>query len=726
MTHTTSPTTPRGDSVDVMFDVDGMTCASCALRIERVLKKQDGVEEAVVNFAGREAAVKVSPIADVEALKAAVGRIGYEMQPVAELEERETPFDRYQREVGYQLRNVLLASLFTVPVLILAMLVDESTTNKVVQGLLTAPVVFVFGWQFHRNAGKRARALDANMDTLVSIGTLAAFGYSIWATFADEAVFFETAALIISFILLGRYFEARAKGRATASISRLLELGAKQARVLNNGVETMVPIDVVRPGDLIVVNPGEKVPTDGVINAGRSSFDESLLTGESVPVERGPGEAVFGATINHEGRVIVEAASIGSETAVAQIARMVETAQSTKAPVQKLADRVSSVFVPAVIVLSILVFSAWLAASGEIETALKNAVAVLIIACPCALGLATPTAIMVGTGRGAELGVLYKSAEVFERVRAVDAVAFDKTGTITQGRMQVVAVEAEMEQDRFLQLVASLESSSGHPVARAITLYAEERDVPITSPTDIQNLPGGGLRGLVDHTPVVIGNKALMDSEGLEMPGSIGMTGSAYEAEGRTLAYAGWHGRVRGLIAVDDVIRPDAGEAIRSLEQMGLQVSMITGDNRVAAARVADAVAIVDYQYEVRPEDKIDKVKALQAQGQTVAFVGDGVNDAPALTQADLGIAVGSGTDIAIEAGDIVLLSGSPALVRTAIQLAKKTRATINQNLFWAFFYNTAAIPLAALGFLEPRYAAAAMALSSVSVVANSLRLKRL
>jgi cation-transporting ATPase V/Cu+-exporting ATPase len=722
----TPPATPAPDApVSVFFEVDGMTCASCAVRIERVLGRQDGVASAVVNYAGAEAVVQLDPSANVGDLTAAVDKLGYHLAERAPEDEREAPAHRYEREFLFQRRNLSWASAFTIPLVLVMLLGDGSNAAKVAMWVLATPVVFVFGWQFHRNALLRLRAFDTSMDTLVSMGTLAAYGYSVWAVFAEEEVFFETAALIITFILLGRFFEARAKGNASQAISRLLELGAKEARILRNGVETLVPADTVRPGDLLVVNPGEKVPTDGTINAGRSSLDESLLTGESLPVDKGPGDAVFGATINHQGRIVVEATAVGSDTALSQIARMVEAAQASKAPAQRLADRVSSIFVPIVIVVAVATGLIWLAVSGEVETALRNSVAVLIIACPCALGLATPTAIMVGSGRGAELGILFKTAEVFERTRTIDTIAFDKTGTITTGRMTVDTVETTVDEDRFLTLVASLESASGHPVARALTLAAEEAGFDLSAPSNVEELPGGGIRGTVDGTGVVVGNTTLISSLGLEIPPEISERVGILENRGRTVFLAAWNGEVRGLVGVVDAPRRAVAGAMRELAGMGIDLVMVTGDNPVTANAVALDVGIERVLDQVRPAEKAAAVETLQQRGDTVAFVGDGVNDAPALTQADLGMAVGSGTDIAIEAGDVVLLSGDPRLVVTAVRLARRTHRTISQNLFWAFFYNAAAIPLAALGQLDPSVAALAMAFSSVSVVTNSVRLRR-
>ena len=529
---------PTEASAPVGFSVEGMTCASCAVRIERVLGKQDGVESAVVNYPGAEATVVLDPGANVDQLTAAIEKLGYHLTEITEDEEREPPAQRFQREVDFQRRNLVWAAAFTIPLLLLMWFGDGGDAARVAVWLLATPVVLVFGWQFHKNAWMRLRALDTSMDTLVSVGTLAAYGYSVWAIFADEEIFFETAALIVTFILLGRYLEARAKGSASQAISRLLELGAKQARLLQNGVETLVAADMVRPGDLMVVNPGEKVPTDGRINAGRSSFNESLLTGEALPVDKGPGDVVYGATINHQGRVVVEATAIGADTALSQIARMVETAQASKAPAQRLADRVSSIFVPIVIVTAVVTGLVWLSINGEVETAWRNAVAVLIIACPCALGLATPTAIMAGSGRGAELGVLFKTADVFERARTIDTVAFDKTGTITSGRMTVEAVETTVDPDRFLTLVGSLESASGHPVARAVTLEAEERELTLLAPTEVEELPGGGIRGVVDTTAVEIGNARLIESVGIAIPEVTKQRIGELESGGRTVFLA--------------------------------------------------------------------------------------------------------------------------------------------------------------------------------------------
>ncbi len=709
----------------VTFDVEGMTCASCALRIERVLSKQPGVESAVVNFAGQEARAEVAPGTDLDALRAAIDKIGYAITPLAPGEERETPTARYAKEVIYQRNRVALAALLTAPLMVLAMLFHDSTATRVWQLVLATPVVFVFGAQFHRNAIKRLQSFSANMDTLISVGTLAAYGYSVAALFTKQPVFFETAGMIVTLILLGRFFEARAKGRASATITKLLELGAKEARVIREGTETMVDVLDLRPGETVVVLPGEKIPTDGMITVGRSSVDESMLTGESMPVDHEIGDTVYGATINQQGRLEVEVTNVGPNTALAQIVRLVEEAQATKAPIQALADRISGIFVPIVVGIALVTFVGWLVATGEVATAVRNGVAVLIIACPCALGLATPTAIMVGSGRGAELGILFKNSEVFERAKSVDTVVFDKTGTLTKGVMTLTDVETELEPELFLYLVGTVEAASEHPIGKAVALGVEERDIELGRPDDFESLAGRGVAGTVQGMEIVVGKAKLMADRGFHIPDRYLDAMERIETAGRTAFLAGWEGEVRGVLGVADTLRPSAADAVHRLTETGAHSVMITGDNRRTADAIAQEVGIDQVLAEVMPGEKAEEVTRLQGQGSVVAFVGDGINDAPALTQADLGMAVGTGTDIAIEAGDSVLMSGDPMLAETSLRLARATFGTIRQNLFWAFFYNTAAIPLAAAGLLNPMIAAAAMAFSSVSVVTNSLRLRR-
>jgi len=709
----------------ITFDVAGMTCASCALRIERVLGKQDGVSQAVVNFAGQEAQAVIDGTVDVEALRAAVARIGYDVTVIEEGDQRERPTERYAKEVVVQRRNFLLAALLTAPLIVLSMLVDETTTTRIWQAALATVVVFVFGAQFHRIALKRLRNLNATMDTLISVGSLAAWGYSTWALFTDHPVFFETAGMIVTLILLGRFFEARAKGRASHAITKLLELGARQARVLRDDSEVMVDVLDLRPGETMIVLPGEKIPTDGVVTAGRSSVDESMLTGESLPVGRGAGDDVFGATVNQEGRLEVEVTKVGPNTALAQIVRLVEDAQATKAPVQKLADSVAGVFVPAVIAIALVVFAGWLVGTGEIATATRNGVAVLIIACPCALGLATPTAIMVGSGRGAELGVLFKNADVFERARDVDTVVFDKTGTLTRGAMTLTDVVCDGDEARFLSLVGGIEAASGHPIGLGVALGVEERNVAVGIPDEVESIPGRGVVGTIDGLEIAVGSPKLMADRGHHLAEHLLAALGRFEQEGKTAFLAGWEGEARGALAVADTLRPSAAATVQALEALGTDTVMLTGDNRSTAEAIGAQVGISRVLAEVLPGDKSHEVARLQGEGKTVAFVGDGINDAPALTQADLGMAVGTGTDVAIEAGGIVLMSGDPKLAAMALRLARATFGTIRQNLFWAFFYNSAAIPLAAAGLLNPMVAAGAMAFSSVSVVTNSLRLRR-
>ncbi len=714
------------DTQSITFDVEGMTCASCALRIERVLGKQDGVETAIVNYAGHEARAEVGPDVDVEALRAAVSRIGYEIDPVIAGEERVSVTERYDEEALYQRRNLIGAASLTVPVFLLAMLGPDETWNFALQALLTTAVVFGFGWQFHKAAWKQVTSMSPAMDTLVSVGTLTAWGYSLFAMVDGSPVFFDTAAMITTLILLGRFFEARAKGRASRAITKLLELGAKQARVVRDGSEMMVDVGDVFVGDTVVVLPGEKIPSDGRITAGSSSVDESMLTGESMPVDKVAGDDVFGATINQQGRLEIGVLKVGDTTALAQIVRLVEDAQATKAPVQRLADRVSAVFVPTILVIAAAVFVVWMAVSGgDVAVALRNAVAVLIIACPCAMGLATPTAIMVGSGRGAELGVLFKNAEVFERARSVDIVVFDKTGTLTRGAMTLTDVVTDGDETHFLTLAGSVEAASEHPIGKAVALGAEERDVDLSTPTNFTALRGQGVVGTVGEVDVTVGKAKLMAERGIQIPNRYSEAMERIEIAGNTAFLVGWDGTVQGTIGVADTVRASSAEAVSRLRAMDVDVIMLTGDNRRTAETIAAEIGIDRVIAEVLPGDKAEEIRRLQHEGRSVGFVGDGINDAPALTQADLGMAIGSGTDVAIEAGDVVLMSGDPMLAVTSLRLARRTFSTIKQNLFWAFGYNTAAIPLAALGFLNPMIAAGAMAFSSVSVVTNSLRLRR-
>ncbi len=722
----------------IRFDVEGMTCASCAVRIERVLSKQEGVESAVVNFAGQEARATVTDAADLSALAAAVKRIGYSVSEIDPDADRRSIPERYSAEARFQLRNVIGAGTLSAIVMILAMVGPEATWNPWAQFFLTGIVVFGFGWQFHTAAAKQVRSLSPAMDTLISVGTLAAWVYSTFVLFTEGAtaivqgghagdagvfVFFETSGMIVTLILVGRYFEARAKGQASNAIAKLAELGAKQARLLRGGEEQMVDPLELAPGDVIVVLPGEKIAADGSVIEGSSTVDESMLTGESVGADKEPGSVVFAATVNQAGRLVIEVEHVGPNTALSQIMRLVEDAQTSKAPVQKLADRVSAIFVPAVIGIALVTLIVWLALGAGSGEAIRNAVAVLIIACPCALGLATPTAIMVGSGRGAEQGVLFKNAEVFERAHDVDVVAFDKTGTLTRGAMTLADLDSDLAD--FLATVASLQSGSEHPIARAVVLGAEERDLVLTAPSDVRAVEGLGVTGFVNGRHVAAGAPALMSQTGMAGVDDWKAHFDALADSGNTTFMAGWDGEVRGVMSVADSVRDSSQAAIEDLERDGIRTAMVTGDSPQAAQRVASTLGITTVVAQVLPGEKAEAVRDLQQAGAVVAFVGDGINDAPALTTADLGMAIGSGTDVAIEAGDVVLMSGDPSHAVTAIRLARKTFAVIRQNLVWAFGYNVAAIPLAALGLLNPMVAAAAMAFSSVSVVTNSLRLRR-
>lgn len=702
-----------------------MTCASCAIRIERVLGKQDGVETAIVNFAGQEARATIGEETDIEALRAAVAKIGYNISEIGPDDDRRSVTERYDAEAKYQRRNVVGAAMLTVPVALLAWFGPGAASDHWAQFVLTSIVVFYFGSQFHKATWKQVTSFSPAMDTLISTGTLAAWVYSTYAIFSGDDLFFETAAVIITLILLGRFFEARAKGEASNAIAKLAELGAKQARVIRGGEEILVdPIDLA-PGETVVVLPGEKIPADGTVSTGRSSVDESMLTGESVSVTKEPGDNVFGATVNQQGRLEIEVTEVGPNTALAQIMKLVADAQATKAPVQKLADRISGVFVPIVITIAIIVAIVWMLVSGDIATAVRNSVAVLIIACPCALGLATPTAIMVGSGRGAEMGVLFKNAEVFERAKNIDTVIFDKTGTLTRGAMTLVDVITDGDHDEFLKLAGSLESGSEHPIGKAVALGAEERDIELEPVEDFESIQGKGARGRVANKTVLVGKALLFTEAGFSGVEVWQDRFNAIAAKGNTTFLVGWDGEIQGVVSVADTVRPTSAQAINELHRQGISTVMLTGDSRQTADAIASAIGIDEVVAEMLPGEKSEAVAKMQANGQVVAFVGDGINDAPALTVADLGMAVGSGTDVAIEAGDVVLMSGDPLTSVTAIKLARKTFTTIKQNLFWAFAYNTAAIPLAALGFLDPMVAAAAMAFSSVSVVANSVRLRR-
>ncbi len=724
-----SDTAVREDRREIRLDVLGMTCGSCAARVEKTLNKQPGVE-ASVNFATGEALVRLGDGAPTfEALRRAVQDRGYDIRE--HIDEAEQAARREER--GW-LRRLAVAWPLGVATMVVSMLWMEEAWARWAAFLMATPVQFYAGWPFLKGAAVRARSLSANMDTLIAIGTLAAYGYSVWALFSSlnqlgtaaamdlPNLYFESSAIIIAFLSLGRWLEARAKGRASQAIKRLLEMGAKDARVLRNGKELRVPVDAVKVGWTLKVLPGEKVPVDGLVLEGASAVDESMLTGESVPVEKGPGDEVAGATVNTDGVLVIEATRIGADTALAQIARLVAEAQGSKAPIQRLADRVSGIFVPVVMAIAAVTAVVWYTVEGTFEAALVPAVAVLIIACPCALGLATPAALMVGTGRGAQMGILIRGAEILERSRSVDTVVFDKTGTLTEGRMRLEDVVGD---ERTLPLAAAAEAGSDHPIARAVVEGARERGVSVPSATGFRSTAGLGVRARVEGLDVMVGRRAFLEAEGLEVPGWLDEEAERLESEGETAFWTGWDGKARGVVAVADTIKGDAPRAVADLHALGAEVVMLTGDNLATGRAIAEQAGIDVVRAEVRPEDKVEEIRRLQAEGKVVAMVGDGINDGPALAQADLGIAIGTGTDVAIEAGDLTLMRGELGSVVSAIRLSRRTFRTIQENLFWAFGYNVAAIPLAALGLLNPMIAGAAMAMSSVSVLANSLRLRR-
>ncbi|GAB3720040.1 heavy metal translocating P-type ATPase [Nocardiopsis nanhaiensis] len=748
-----SSKTAPAEAGQVELAIGGMTCAACANRVEKRLNKMEGVS-ASVNFATEKARVSFEGrTLPVEDLVAQVEKAGYsatvpESEPAAE--EAGADPDDPTRALW---NRALVSMVLSVPVIAMAMApVLQFTYWQWASLALAAPVVVWGALPFHIAALKNLRLGTATMDTLVSLGVSAAFLWSLYALFLGTAgipgmthpfeftiartdgaanIYLEVAAGVTSFILLGKYFEARSKRNAGSALRALLEMGAKEVTVLRgegaSAREELVPVDRLEVGDRFVVRPGEKIATDGTVEEGTSAVDMSMLTGESVPVEVAPGSAVAGATVNAGGRLVVRASRVGSDTQLAQMARLVEEAQNGKAAVQRLADRVSGVFVPGAILLAAGSLGFWLGTGDPVGAAFTAAVAVLIIACPCALGLATPMALMMGTGRGAQLGILIKGPEVLESTRRVDTVVLDKTGTVTTGKMTltgVTAAEGESE-DEVLRLAGALESASEHPVARAIATGAMVRGGDLPTPEDFANIEGRGVQGIVEGRAVLAGRAALLAEWSQELPEDLLLALEAAESEGRTAVAVGWDGRARGVLDVADAVKPTSAEAVRQFRGLGLTPILLTGDNRAVARAVADEVGIEEVIAEVLPKEKVDVITRLQDEGRAVAMVGDGVNDAAALAQADLGLSMGTGTDVAIEASDLTLVRGDLRAAADAVRLSRRTLGTIKGNLFWAFAYNTAALPLAAAGLLNPMLAGAAMALSSVFVVSNSQRLRR-
>ncbi|WP_329195906.1 heavy metal translocating P-type ATPase [Streptomyces sp. NBC_01435] len=750
--HTATTGTADGTgTAEVELAIGGMTCASCAARIEKKLNRMDGVE-ATVNYATEKAKVSYrGEDISVQDLIATVEKTGYTAhEPAPPVRaEGDGPGAEETDELRPLRQRLLTAVALAVPVIAMSMIPAlQFDYWQWLSLTLTAPVVTYAAWPFHKAAFTNARHGAATMDTLISVGTSAAFLWSLWALFFGTAgmvgmthpfeltigrsdgagnIYLEAAAGVTAFILAGRYFEARSKRKAGAALKALLELGAKEVTVLRGGREVTVPTAELQVGDRFLVRPGEKIATDGTVVEGASAVDASMLTGESVPVEVGVGDSVTGATLNAGGRLVVEATRIGADTQLARMAKLVEDAQNGKAAAQRLADRISAVFVPVVIALALGTLGFWLGNGAGLTAAFTAAVAVLIIACPCALGLATPTALMVGTGRGAQLGILIKGPEVLETTRRVDTIVLDKTGTVTTGRMTLLGIHTadHTTETDALRLAGALEHSSEHPIAQAVAAGAAERTgAPLPTPEDFTNIPGLGVQGVVEGHAVLVGREQLLAEWEIHLPVELARRKAEAEAAGRTAIAVAWDGEARAVLEVADAVKDTSAQAIERLRALGLTPILLTGDNRAVAESVAAEVGIEEVYAEVMPEDKVDVVKRLQAEGRSVAMVGDGVNDAAALAQADLGLAMGTGTDAAIEAGDLTLVRGDLRAAADAIRLSRKTLGTIRTNLFWAFAYNVAALPLAAAGLLNPMIAGAAMAFSSVFVVGNSLRLR--
>lgn len=716
------------------FDVFGMTCAACSSRIEKVLNKQQGIKQASVNLATESAAIEYNPsLVEKADIISRIQKLGYDAKSKADKEEKQT---HKEKQIKKMRGKLIISAALSAPLLItmlvhlFGMNVPDILINPWFQFALATPVQFVIGWQFYVGAYKNLRNRGANMDVLVALGTSAAYFYSLYETVKTIGntnymphLYFETSAILITLILFGKYLETSAKSKTTLAISKLLNLQAKQARVIRNGEEVMIPIEELTVGDRMVVKPGEKIPVDGIVVKGRTSVDESMITGESIPIEKDMHANVIGSTINKNGTIEMEATKVGKDTALASIVKAVEDAQGSKAPIQRLADVISGYFVPIVVGIAVVIFVVWitLVSPGNLEPALIAAIAVLVIACPCALGLATPTSIMVGTGKAAEHGILFKGGEHLERTHQLNAIIFDKTGTITKGKPKVTNFSGD---DKTLQLLASAEKGSEHPLAEAIVAYATEREIDFVDANEFTAIPGHGIQAVISGEQVLVGTRKLMNDKNVDVSHAEKDLVN-YETNGETAMLIAVNGEYRGIVSVADTIKDTAIQTINQLKDQGLEVIMLTGDNERTAQAIAKQVGIDQVIAQVLPEEKANKVKEIQLQGKKVAMVGDGVNDAPALTIADIGIAIGTGTEVAIEAADVTILGGELLLIPKAIKLSHATIKNIRQNLFWAFAYNSAGIPIAAVGLLAPWVAGAAMAFSSVSVVSNSLRLKR-
>lgn len=708
------------------YPIKGMHCASCALVIEGNLKEAQGVKSAVVNYNTEKATVEFAEDVNDELVTQVVKNAGYEVRKDPMPEHGMEGHDHHTMEANQERNQFLLSLVLSIPVVILSMvLMDKSQTSLLVQALLATIVQFVIGWRFYRGTWYGLKNKTANMDTLIAVGTSAAYLYSLASTFLLEGeVFYETSALLITFVVLGKWLEARAKGKTSEAIKKLLQLQATTARVKREGAFVEIPLEQVVVGDIVLVRPGEKVPVDGVMTSGASALDESMVTGESLPVDKVVGDRVIGSTMNTTGSFEFEAQKVGSDTLLAQIVKTVEEAQTSKAPIQKFADTVSSYFVPAVVVIAVITFSIWyFVVGGTFVQALLAFTAVLVIACPCALGLATPTAIMVGTGKGAENGILIRGGEALEAGHRINAMVLDKTGTVTQGKPKVTEVISDHED--ALQLAASIEAVSEHPLAQAIVNAAREDKKEIESVTEFFATVGKGVQGIVRGSLVHVGTVGLLHDAGISIEEMVMKRKEELEREGKTVMVIARDGKYYGMIAVADVIKETSPEAIAQLHKQGIEVYLMTGDNTATAQAIAKQAGIKNVFAEVLPDDKAGHVKKLQSMGKKVAMVGDGINDAPALAQADLGIAMGSGTDIAMEAGGVVLVKNDLRDIPRALRLSRLTYNKIKQNMFWALFYNSIGIPIAAFGLLKAEYAGLAMALSSVSVVVNSLILRK-